>query len=136
VASFKPPEAQVLEDVTANGSRQLRLRLVSPRGAERISVQIRAEILRAAVEGKRLTADDGASEPQKSWSLVYLAPPKNGIELVLETKSASPLAVRLVDESYGLPPFGGATFKSRPAHMMPAPFLRSDFTLVSQDYSF
>jgi Peptidase family M28 len=135
VASFKPPEAQVLEDVTANGSRHLRLRLVSPRGAERISVQISAEILSAAVEGKRLSLDDGAIEPEKSWSLIYLAPPKDGIELVLETKSASPLAVRLVDESYGLPQFGGATFKSRPLHMMPAPFLRSDFTLVSRNYS-
>ena len=136
VASFKPPEAQVLEDVTANGVRHLRLHLVSPRGAERISLQISAEILSAAVESKRLTSDDRASEPQKSWSLIYLAPPKNGIELVLETKTAPPLAMRLVDESYGLPQFGDATFTNRPAHMMPAPFFRSDFSLVSQDYLF
>jgi hypothetical protein len=56
--------------------------------------------------------------------------------LVLETKSARPLAVRVVDESYGLPLRDGGTFTERPAHMMPAPFLRSDFSLVSQNYSF
>jgi hypothetical protein len=40
-----------------------------------------------------------------------------------------------VDESYGLPLLDGATFKERPAHMMPAPFFRSDFSLVSRDFS-
>jgi hypothetical protein len=44
--------------------------------------------------------------------------------------------VKLVDESYGLPFRDGSTFKERPADMMPAPFVRSDFSLVSQNYSF
>jgi hypothetical protein len=136
VASFPPPEAQVLEDVTANGIRHLRLHLVSPRGAERISVQVSAEVLSAAVDGKSLTSETTAREAQKSWRLFYLALPKDGIELVLETRSAPPLAARVVDESYGLPPRDSALFTDRPAHMMPAPFLRSDFTLVSRNYSF
>lgn len=135
VATVKPPEAHVLEDVTANGIRHLRLHLSSPRGAQRISVQIGAEVLSAAVEGKRLTANTSASGPQKNWSLYYFALPKEGIELGLNTRSAAPLAVRVVDESYGLPLLDGATFKERPVHMMPAPFFRSDFTLVSQDFS-
>lgn len=136
IASFRPPEAQMLEDVTANGVRHLRLRLTSPRGAERISVQISAEVLSGAVDGKPLTSDPTASEPQKDWSLFYLALPKEGIELVLETKSAPPLAMRLVDENYGLPLFEGATLTGRPPHMMPAPFFRSDVSLVSRNYSF
>jgi hypothetical protein len=135
VASFKAPEAQVLEDVTANGIRHLRLHLVSPRGAERMSVQVDAEVVSAAVEGKPLVSNGTASDPQKSWSLYYLALPKEGIELVLETRSAPPLAIRLVDESYGLPLIDGATLTGRPAHMMPAPFFRSDFSLVRRDYS-
>lgn len=136
VASFKPPDARVVEDVNANGVRRLRLHLTSPRGAERISVQVNAEILTAAVEGKRLTSDDRAGESERNWSLIYLAPPKDGIELILETKSTAPLPVRLVDESYGLPPRDAGAFKDRPAHMMPAPFFRSDFSLVSRNYSF
>jgi Peptidase family M28 len=136
VASFKPPEAQLLENVTANGIRHLRFRLASPRGAERITVQINTEVLSAAVNGKRLVSTAAAGQTQKTWNLVYLAPPKEGIELALETRSASPLGLRLVDESYGLPQFDDATFTGRPVHMMPAPFLRSDFSLVSQNYSF
>jgi len=135
VASFPPPEAQVLEDVTANGVRHLRLHLVSRRGAERISVQVSAEVLRAAIEGKDLTADTAASEAQKNWSLFYLALPKDGIELVLETRSTPPLTVRVVDESYGLPRLDAEKLTDRPAHMMPAPFFRSDVTLVSRKYS-
>jgi hypothetical protein len=134
--SVNPPEAQLIEDVTANDVRRLRLRLSSPRGAERISVQVNAEILSASIGGKRLAANTSASEPQKSWSLYYFGLPKEGIELALDTRSAAPLAVRIVDESYGLPLFDGATLKERPVHMMPAPFFRSDFTLVSQDFSF
>lgn len=136
VASFQPPEAQVLEDVTVNGVRHMRLHFVSPRGAERISVQVSAEVLSATVGGKDLKADTTAREAQKSWSLLYLALPKDGIELVLETKSAPPLAVRVVDESYGLPLLDSTAITARPAHMMPAPFFRSDVTLVSQTYSF
>jgi hypothetical protein len=136
IAPLTPPEAQVLEDVTTNGTRHLRLHLASPRGAERISLKINAEILSAGINGKNLTANNTASEPQKSWSLLYLAVPKEGIELVLETRSPAPLALRLMDESYGLPVFDNAKFTDRPAHMMPAPFFRSDFSLVSQNYLF
>ena len=66
---------------------------------------------------------------------MYLALPKDGIELVIETRSAPPLAVRLVDESYGLPRLEGEKLKDRPEHMMPAPSFRSDSTLVSQNCS-
>jgi hypothetical protein len=135
VLPVMPPEAQVLEDVTANGVRRLRLRVASPRGAERISLKIDDEVFRAAVDGK-LLANPAGAEPAKSWSLSYFALPKEGIELLLETRSTSPLSVRIVDESYGLPLLDGVSFRERPAHMMPAPFRRSDFSLVSRDFSF
>ncbi|MEY2511473.1 MAG: hypothetical protein QOE26_2236 [Verrucomicrobiota bacterium] len=133
VALLQPPEAQVLEDLTANGIRHLRVRVTSPRGAERMSVQFNTGILSATVDGKPLTSDPTT---QKGWSLLYLALPKEGIELVIETRSAPPLAVRLMDESYGLPRLEGEKLKDRPAYMMPAPFFRSDFTLVSRNFSF
>jgi hypothetical protein len=101
-----------------------------------MTLKINAEILSAAINGKSLTTNNTASAPQKSWSLLYLAPLKEGIELVLETRSPASLALRLVDESYGLPAFDTAKFTGRPAHMMPAPFFRSDVSLVSQNYLF
>lgn len=136
VVPVAAPQAQMLEAITANGIRRLRLRVASPRGAERISLKISDEVLSAAVDGKSLAPNPAAAEPAKSWSLYYFGLPQEGIELVLETRSTAPLAVRVVDESYGLPLLDGATFTERPAHMMPAPFFRSDFTLVSQDFSF
>ena len=136
ILPLRPPEARVLEDITSNGLRRLRLHLASPRGAERMSVRISAVVLSASINGKALVSNATTSERQKSWSLLYVAPPPEGIELILETRSAPPLAVRVVDESYGLPLLEGATFTGRPAHMMPAPFFRSDFSLVSQDFSF
>jgi hypothetical protein len=126
----------VLEDISANGRRHLRLQLSSPRGAERIGVQVQADVVSATVQGKPLASDRNAAEPEKKWSLIYLAPPQDGIELVIETESASQLVLKLVDESYGLPLRDGVTFKERPPQMMPAPFFRSDFSFVSQDYSF
>ena len=136
IVRLTPPEAQVLEDVTANGLRHLRFRLVSPRGAERISLQIKSEVLNASIQGKPFPPDGEASESEKSWSLIYLAPAKEGIELTIETRAAPPLTVRVVDESYGLPSRELATFADRPLNMMAAPFFRSDFTLVTRDYSF
>jgi hypothetical protein len=135
-APLEPPELQVLEDEAANDVRRLRFRLVSPRGAERLSVQITCAILSVAVEGKRLTSNAPSSTPETRCSFLYVGLPKEGIELVLETRATSPVAMRLVDESYGLPALDGAPPTSRPAHMMPAPFFRSDFSLVSRDFSF
>ena len=132
----RPPEARRLEDVATNGLRRLRIHLASPRGAERISVRVNGEVTGAMVDGKRIDSKPVPGEPPKNWSMSYFAVPKEGIELTLETASPSPLLVRVVDESYGLPLLDGAAFTARPAHMMPAPFFRSDFTLVSQDYSF
>ncbi len=136
VAPLRPPEAEVVEDVTVGGVRQLRLHLTSPRGAERISVQVPGEVLTAEVNGKRLESQTPATESKKGWGLFYVALPKDGIDLLLATKAPPPFTMRVVDESYGLPQLKGAKFTVRPAHMMPAPFFRSDFILVSQNYSF
>jgi hypothetical protein len=134
IVSFAPPEARVLEDVTADGVRRLRIHVTSPRGAERVSLQISAELLNASVDGKRLIANATGSGPQTRWSLYYFALPKEGIEVALETRATTPLAIRVVDESYGLPLLDGTKFNDRPVHMMAAPFFRSDLTLVSQDF--
>jgi hypothetical protein len=132
VVSLPAPEARLLDDVTANGVRRLRFRLSSPRGAERISVQINAEILNPTLDGKPIPA----TEPQTSLSFIYLAPPKDGVELAFETKAPGPLSIQLADESYGLPLLEGATSTDRPEEMMPAPFFRSDFTIVTETCAF
>ena len=136
ISPLAAPEARMVEDATANGVRRLRIHLSSPRAAPRISLQTDATILSASVEGKILTATGGAARIGKSWGLLYLAPPTGGIDLLLETPLSAPLSVQVMDESYGLPEVPGFPFKARPADMMPAPYFRSDFTLVSRQYTF
>ena len=136
LAPLAAPEARVVDDVTANGIRRLRIHLSSPRAAPRISLQTDAAILSASVEGKILTAKAGAARGGKNWGLLYLAPPAEGIDLLLETPPSSSLTVQVMDESYGLPEVPAFKFTARPADMMPAPYFRSDFTLVTRNYTF
>lgn len=134
------PDVKVLDDVTENGVRRLRLHIASPREASMLSVQAEqnSELLNASVNGKRVTAANAPASPAGSnrWGFYYFALPKDGIELTLETKTAQPLTLKVVDETYGLPNLTGISLKSRPDHMMPAPMPFSDSTLVSKSYTF
>jgi len=134
-APLAAPEVSVLQDTTENGGRRLRLRIASPREAVRLSVQTEAAVLAASVDGKQLSIASDA-ETEKRWGMLYFALPKEGIELSLETKTAGPLTLTVVDESYGLPEIPGRSFTSRLEYMMPAPLLRSDCTLVGKNYTF
>lgn len=136
VAAVPPPEASVVEDRTENGVRRLRLHLASPRGAERMSVRIHASVVSAAIQGKRLEAHPITSASRIRWDLSYFGLPKEGIDLDFETKTNPPLLLEVVDESYGWPQLDGTVITARPAEMMPAPFFRSDLSLVSRNYSF
>ena len=133
--SFAGPEVKVLEDTTENGMRRLRLRILSPRGAARLSGQTQSAVSSAALDGKQLIRNsfDG---PSNLLGFIYFALPQEGIELALETKPSQPITLRVVDESYGLPTLPGATYRSRPEHMMPAPLLRTDCILVGKSYTF
>jgi len=136
IAPWIPPEARVVEDLAANGVRRLRLHLTSLRGAPRISLQIDAPVLRASVGGKTLASKRSADYSEKRWGLLFLAPPDDGIEVVIETASSGPLTVQVMDESYGLPEFADSSYTARSAGMMPAPYFRSDFSLVTRSYKF
>lgn len=139
-ATFAAPDVKVLEDVTENGVRRLRLRVTSPREASMLSVQAEqnSEVLNASVNGKRVTSLNATAAPAGAnrWGFYYFALPKDGIELTLETKTSQPLTLKVVDETYGLPNLTGVSLKSRPDHMMPAPMPFSDSTLVSKSYTF
>lgn len=132
VASLDPPEARLIEDKDGNGVRRLRLHIFSPRAAPRISIEIDGETLSATVEGRRLEA----VPPGRPWTLIYLAPSEGGFELELGTRSGTQVSLKVADESYGLPRFEGPAFTERPPRMMPAPFFRSDFSLVTRSYPF
>jgi hypothetical protein len=134
------PNVVLLDDKTGDGVRMVRMRITSSRQAPVISVSLApgTEVLQAAINGKRLenVSARKPDELKNGWGFDYYAPPGEGIELALEVKSAAPLKVKVVDESYGLPEISGRAYRTRPDDLMPSMFPYSDSTLVSKSFTF
>jgi hypothetical protein len=135
-----PPQVELLSDASNNGVRSLKLRITSPRQAPVVTVFMDAAttVESATVNGKR--ADGSGIAPRGSgqaWRTNYYALPPEGIELNLEIKSATPVKIHVMDQSYGLPEIPGVTDAARPSWVMPAAWrLYSDQTLVSRSFTF
>ena len=65
------------------------------------------EVRGTTLNGEQIKTEDSRADANK-WGLRYYAIPSEGIELTLEAKSQQPLAIRVVDQSYGLPREGRA----------------------------
>jgi Peptidase family M28 len=135
-AQLEAPGVEVLSDEKLDGVRTLRLKITSPRRAPVVSLGVEsdAEVRGTSLNGKRIDVAQAAGS--NKWGLRYFALPAEGIELTLETKSASPLALKVVDQSYGLPSLPGVSFKERPDHIIPDALPFGDSTLVSRSFNF
>lgn len=131
---LSPPDLKLLDEITDQGLRRVRVLLKSTRQASAISVyeESNAEITKATINGKALipAAESAAVSRPRVWGLRYFGPPQEGIELVLEVKSSQPLKLRLVDQAYGLP----ALIQLRPDFMIPSLSPETDSTLVSKTF--
>jgi hypothetical protein len=140
VASLAAPQAELLSDSTTNGLRTLRLRITSSRQAPCISVYVEptVEVFGATVNGQQLTGLNSSTNNQgeKEWGLFYYAAPPNGIELTCDVKTFRPIQIKVVDRSYGLPETLNASFKARPAYLMPMIIPNNETTLVSKSFAF
>ena len=128
VASLPSPEMSVLEDKATDGVRAIRLRIASPRQAGTFFVFLdsKADVLKTLVNNKLIDEEGaGSSEPKKQWALRIDGFPQQGLELQLQLKASEPLKIRLVDQSYGLPPPLSVT--------VPQP--NSDFTFLAKTFS-
>jgi Peptidase family M28 len=139
VAPFAAPHVTLLAEHTSHDVRTLQLRVTSPRQAPMIAIYVEAptEVLEAVVNGKRTHRHDAfppRTGPGNVWGLRYWSVPQEGIDLTLTIRPLQPVAIHVVDQSYGLPNLPGASFRPRPASMMPTPFGfgLSDVTLVSK----
>jgi hypothetical protein len=135
-----PPSVQVLEDATNNGVRNLHLRITSSRGGTfmTVSVDEMAALRRATINGEVISQGESLRDTQAAseWKLRYAAPPKQGIDLIFEITSSSPLKIVVVDRSYELPVVPGFAVQPRPDFMMPAPLWGSDSTMVAKSFTF
>jgi hypothetical protein len=105
----------------------LRIRISSPREAGALSVYLdsNAQVLSASLNNKQIT-----DEPKDQWGLFIDGFPEEGVELQLQLRTAEPLKIRLVDQSYGLPAVNAASSQQQPATSG-----RPDTTLIMKSFS-
>ena len=135
--ALAPPEARVISDGVVPGGRRVRLRITSPRGAQRMAATVEDSVAVGDVEVNGMRPPVRPSTPPNRWIadanqriLTYYAVPPEGIELAFTVRSAAPVRVRLTDTSYGLPPLPNV--RPRPDWMMSKPFVLTDVTLLTR----
>jgi hypothetical protein len=137
-AELAAPRATLLDDTTRDGRRTLRVRVTSPRRAQRLTIHSdpSVRLIAATIDGK--AALDPAASAERPWSLRYEGVPAEGVELTLVTPAERPLRFKLVDHSYGLPDVPGFSYTPRPAGLIATPYVgyMPDATLVSATYAF
>ena len=134
-ATLAPPEIKVLDDQVQEQTRRIHMRISSAREAATLFVYSGTEISEAFVNGQPLAKRQGAPVWEKGQVLIYSAPPREGIELLLTTKPSEPLIVKVVDRSFQFPELTNVTVKARPNYIVPAPFSFSDSTFIGKSFS-
>lgn len=151
-AQLSLPTVQPLNDVTENGVRTISLNVRSQRQAPVVSVYVESdtEITGATINGRSVGPEGPVPEMRMPgppmpdmrrtrWGFSYYAPPDEGVELALQTKSQEPVEIRVLDQSFGLPASLFTSLKARPDYMMPTPYPFSpyaDSTLVNKRFKF
>jgi hypothetical protein len=138
VTPLAPPEIVLVEDKAESEVRTLRLHVTSQRRAPCISInaEIEGTILEVRVGERPVTTGNNVAGEASRWTLLYYAPPEDGIDVVFRVASVAPLKVRVVDQSYGLPQIPDSNLTRRPAEMTPAQSSFTDSTLVSRAFTF
>lgn len=133
-ATLAAPEIKVLDDQVQEQTRLIHLRVSSAREAAALIIYSGTEFSEAFVNGQPLAKQDALAW-EKGQMLLYAAPPREGIELLLKTKSSEPLIMKVVDRSFQFPELANLTIKARPSYIVPAPFSYSDSTFISKSFS-
>jgi hypothetical protein len=126
------PRLEVLNHATSAGTRELRLRLSSPRGAPyaHLEADLPAVWTRASVDGEKIAVSGIPAEQRRNFALNFYNLPEEGIEITLSVRSTEPIEATLTDYSNGLPDPPGMHIEPRPPQFMPAPYDFRDPTAV------
>jgi Peptidase family M28 len=131
-ATLAAPEIKVLDDQVQEQTRSIHMRVSSARAAATLFIYSGTEFSEALINGQPLAKRPDAPAWQKGQMLIYSAPPREGVELLLKTKSSEPLIVKVVDRSYDFPELTNLTIKARPSDIVPMPFSYSDSTFIGK----
>ena len=132
--SLPAPEVKVLADNTEDQTRSVQMRITSVRDAAQLLIYTNTEITEASVNGQQLSIEQPEPASSKRWMLLYYAPPREGIELLLKTKPSVQLSLKVVDRSFQLPDVKDLTIKARASDIIPAPFSYTDSTFISKSF--
>jgi len=134
-APLPAPEIKVLDDTSDEQTRSVHMHVSSAREAATLFIYVNTGLTEAFVNGRPLTKQQTTSTSDKHWMLIYYAPPREGIDLLLKTAPSTPLNVKVVDRSFELPEFNDFKIKARPEYIIPAPFSLTDSTFISKSFS-
>jgi hypothetical protein len=148
-AELPAPAAELLSETREEGRRVFRLRLVPPPGTSRLWFEVRGRKILAVEMGGSVIGDahtprwkiapaavatSGSVLQQETWNVLYAAPPKEGLEVVLAVPAQSAMEVQLAAITDRLPEIPGHTYTPRPASVTMQHL--SDATLVSKTFTF
>lgn len=138
VAPLDAPNVALASDSMAEGQRLITLRITSPRQAPIICVYVEqsTDVLGASINGKPVTASYALQGQADAWNIINYNVSGEGIEFSLYIKPSTPLRLRVVDISMGLPALPGYSFSPRPDYMVPRLYPGSDSTYVSKSFTF
>lgn len=136
-ADIPGPEITVLQNQITNGQRDLRLRIVSPRGAPVLRITLATgggELAAASINGEPVVDLGSRYINADWWRLIYHAAPAEGVELSVQLPAAPDMVVQVTDQSYSWPDLPGMAQPVRPPEymVMPTPFVLGDVTLVAR----
>lgn len=115
------PRAEVITDERSGGERVVRLRLHSPRGADRLSLYlpVAAALRRIEVSGTPYAVAPGPVMGGYHRFECHGAA-CSGLELALHLGGGGPLRAIVADTTFGLPPAGAALVGARPRTAVPS----------------
>ncbi|WP_424937277.1 MULTISPECIES: M28 family peptidase [Bacteria] len=96
-ADLRAPEVTVLSEKTVDGNRELTLRITPQRAGRLVYLEAKeGQVLAATARGREVPTDGGP------FSLLFHAPPRDGLDVTLTVAGDGPLQLRLMDGSDGL----------------------------------
>jgi len=133
------PLAEVVQNTTAGGTRVLRLRLSSPRGAAHLEMVLLPEnaagLISAEVNGELLDVQPSLTDAGPAYFVrLHGLPPSKDAMLALRVKSGSNIRLLLYDQVIGLPQ--ELLAQPRPTYVIPEQGRDSNLTVVRKSYTF
>lgn len=151
VVELASPSVSVVGDETDDGDRRrLRLTVNSPRQSPELFVFVESdaslrmpELNRALPEAERmlmpgangLVGEGGGAQASPPTSVKYVALPREGASLLLETRKGAPVKLHVLERSYELPKIPGFEVKPRGAEFQAVRSL-GDGTITYRSFTF